>query len=411
MSFKRILTFFLVLAPALYCSAIVELGVDRFFKEDHVNTLKGKRVGVITNQTGVDTKLNTTIELFYKNQGKYELTALFAPEHGIDGKTHAFRPLEDGKKHKEVPIFNLFGKTKRPTKEMLSKVDVVVYDIQDVGSRAYTYTTTLFYTMEEAARYGKEVIVLDRPNPMGGVIVDGPMLEDSFRSFMGYINVPYCHGMTIGELALFFNKEYKVGCKLTVVPMKGWSRSMVYKDTGLSWIPTSPQIPEDDTPLYYATTGILGEFSIINIGVGYTLPFKVVGAPWIKAEHFAHVLNSQKIEGVTFHPFHYRPFFGSFKGLDCHGVKINITDVHKYKPLTVQYFIIGILKSLYPHIVSEKLNNLKLGQKKLFCQAMGNDVMIKMLVNEKYVSWKLIDFQKSDRESFIKKRSRYLLYN
>ena len=411
MSFKRILIFFLAALPAIYSNPKVELGIDCFFQEKYIDTLKGKRVGLITNHTGVDQKLNSTIELFYKNQGKYELTSLFAPEHGIDGCAYAYKPLQDGKKHKEIPIHNLFGNTKRPTKEMLQKIDIIVYDIQDVGSRAYTYTTTLFYTMEEAARFGKEVIVLDRPNPMTGIIVDGPMLEENFRSFMGYINIPYCHGMTIGELALYFNKEYKVGCKLTVVPMRGWQREMTFRDTGLSWIPTSPQIPEDDTPLYYATTGILGEFSLVNIGVGYTLPFKLIGAPWIKADHFAQVLNAQKIEGVTFHPFHYRPYFGSFKGLDCHGVKIQITDPKKYKPLTVQYFIIGILKSLYPQIVSEKLNNLRPIQKHNFCRAMGNDVMIKLLTNEKYVSWKLIDYQKTERETFLKKRTKYLLYN
>lgn len=411
MSFKSILIFFAVSLCSLHSSSKVELGIDRFFKENFSDTLKGKKVGLITNQTGVDSTLTTTIELLIKNQGKYELTAFFAPEHGIDGRVYAYRPLEDGKKHKEIPIFNLFGPTRRPTKEMLAKVDVLIYDIQDVGSRAYTYATTLYYAMEEAAKAGISIIVLDRPNPMGGIIVDGPMLEENFRSFLGYINVPYCHGMTIGELALFFNTEYKVGCKLTVIPMKGWQRNMTFEQTGLAWIPTSPQIPESDTPLYYATTGILGEFSLINIGVGYTLPFKVVGAPWINAEHFASVLNSQKIEGVNFVPFHYRPFFGSFKGLDCHGVKINITDVHKYKPLTVQYFIVGILKSLYPQIVTANLNNLKPGQKKLFCQAMGNDVMIKLLINEKYVSWKLIDFQKTERESFMKHRVKYLLYN
>jgi len=410
MWFKRILTFFTLSLLFLNAAPKVELGVDRFFSEKTFETLKGKRIGLITNQTGVNSQLTTTIDLFLKNQGQYNLTALFAPEHGIDGKTYAYKQAENGTKHKDIPIYNLYGSTKRPTAEMLSKIDVLVYDIQDVGSRAYTYTTTLFYAMEEAAKAGKSVIVLDRPNPMNGVIVDGPMLQENFRSYMGYINVPYCHGMTIGELALFFNKEYKIGTKLTVIPMKGWKREMVFSDTGLSWIPTSPQIPESDTPLYYATTGILGEFSLINIGVGYTLPFKVIGAPWINAEHFAHVLNSQKIEGVTFHPFHYRPFFGSFKGLDCHGVKIHITNPSVYKPLTVQYFIIGILKSLYPNTVAEKLNNLKLGQKKLFCQAWGNDVMIKMLINEKYVSWKLIDFQKKERETFILKRKKYLLY-
>jgi uncharacterized protein YbbC (DUF1343 family) len=192
--------------------------------------------------------------------------------------------------------------------------------------------------------------------------------------------------------------------------MKGWKREMSFEDTGLTWIPTSPQIPESDTPFYYASTGILGELSLVNIGVGYTLPFKLVGAPWIDAENFAKTLNSQNLPGVAFVPFHYRPFFGSFKGLDCHGVMIQVNSPHIYQPLTVQYFILGVLKSLYPKIVTEKLSNLTAGQKKLFNQAMGNESMMQLLLNEKYIAWKLVDFQKTDRELFLKRRANYLLY-
>ncbi|MBI3211451.1 MAG: DUF1343 domain-containing protein, partial [Simkania negevensis] len=174
-----------------------------------------------------------------------------------------------------------------------------------------------------------------------------------------YVNVPYCHGMTIGELARFFNEEYKVGCKLKVIPMKGWKRSMSFKDTGLGWIPTSPHIPEPDTPLFYASTGILGELSIVNIGVGYTLPFKLVGAPWIDAKMFAEKLNNQKLPGVYFSPFHYRPFYGSYKDEECHGALIQIRNPKIYRPLAVQYMIIGLLKSLYPEKVKHALSKVE----------------------------------------------------
>ncbi len=411
MVIKRFLSFFLIALGAMNGAPKIQLGSDCFFNEALDNSLKGKRVGIITNQTGVNGHLTHTIDLFLKNPNKYEVAALFAPEHGLDGKTYANRNLDNGASFKEIPIYNLYGATKRPTKEMLSKVDVLIYDIQDVGSRAYTFTTTLFYTMEEAAKAGVQVIVFDRPNPMGGIIVDGPMLEETSRSYLGYINVPYCHGMTIGELAIFFNEEYKVGCNLRIIPMKGWSRNMIFQDTGLSWIPTSPQIPEDDTPLYYATTGILGELSLVNIGVGYTLPFKLIGAPWINAEQFANSLNAQKNPGVVFHPFHYRPFFGSFKGLDCHGVKIQIIDPHEYQPLTTQFTLIGILKSLYPQIVAEKLSQLKPVQRECFNQVLGNKSMIDLIIQEKFVTWKLLQFQKAEREQFLKKRQKYLLYS
>jgi len=172
---------------------------------------------------------------------------------------------------------------------------------------------------------------------------------------LGYINVPYCHGMTVGELARFFNEEYKIRCNLHVIPMKGWKRHMTYQNTGLAWIPTSPYIPEPDTPFFYASTGILGSLGIVNIGIGYTLPFKVVGAPWIDADDFAAKLNAQKLPGVKFLPFHYQPYYGKFKGKHCEGVQIIITDPHRYRPLAVQYMLIGLLKSLYPSIFRESL--------------------------------------------------------
>jgi uncharacterized protein YbbC (DUF1343 family) len=241
-------------------------------------------------------------------------------------------------------------------------------------------------------------------------MVDGPMLEEKFRSFIGYINIPYCHGMTMGELALFFNTEYKVHCKLTVVPMKGWKREMTFKETGLAWIPTSPNIPEHDTPYFCATTGLLGELDLVNIGIGYTLPFKIVGAPWIHAEQFAAALNQQKIPGVTFTPIHYTPFYGSLKNIECHGVKIHITNLALYRPLIVQSFIIGLLKTLYPEKVTTKLKGLTEQKKDLFNKAHGSDAAYNFLLTEKFATWKLINHHKEERQSFLEKRNKYLIY-
>jgi uncharacterized protein YbbC (DUF1343 family) len=274
--------------------------------------------------------------------------------------------------------------------------------------RPYTYETTLYYMMEEAAKHNIEVIVLDRPNPINGVIVDGPMLEEKWRSFIGYINVPYCHGMTIGELAHFFNQEYQIGCKLKVIQMRGWEREMSFRDTGLHWIPPSPNVPEPDTPLFSSSTGSLGELHLLNIGVGFTLPFKIVGAPWIHADEFAEKLNGQKLPGVRFHPFHYRPFFGLYKGLDCQGVLIQVTDSKKYRPLAVQYLILGMLKSLYPKEVIKRLSEDS--GKDLFCKASGTEAVYEILMKEKYPAWKLIELHKSEREAFLEKRQKYLLY-
>ncbi|MBS0604839.1 MAG: DUF1343 domain-containing protein [Verrucomicrobia bacterium] len=391
-------------------AANVELGVDVFFNEGMVSELKGKRVGLITNQTGVDSKMQSTIDLFLASAPDVRLVALYAPEHGLNGQAYAFEEVQDKKGPSGVPVYSLHGKTRRPTPQMLQGVDVLVYDIQDIGSRSYTYTTTLFYVMEEAAKHGIPVIVLDRPNPINGLIVDGPMLQKKWRSFIGYLNVPYCHGMTIGELARYFNDKYQVGCKLRVVGMKGWKRSMSFVDTGLTWIPTSPYIPEADTPQFYATTGLLGELSLVNIGIGYTLPFKVIGAPWIKARQLADKLNEQKLPGVYFMPFHYRPFYGAHKGKDCQGVMIAVTDSKSYRPVSSQYMILGVLKNLYPKQVIARLNAIEASKKELFCKANGNDEMLALIKEEQYVAWKLILYQKEEREQFIKERKKYLLY-
>lgn len=367
-----------------------------------------KKVGLVTNHTGVDSSLRSTIDLFKEHAN---LVAIFSPEHGISGAAPASEKIEDGKAKNGIQVFSLHSETRRPTEEMLKGIDVLVYDIQEVGCRSYTYISTLFYVMEEAAKHNIPVVVLDRPNPLGGIVVDGPMLETKWRSFLGYINVPYCHGMTVGELALFFNGEYKVGCKLHVVSMKGWKRDMTFKDTGLSWIPTSPYIPEPDTPFYYASTGILGNLGVVNIGIGYTLPFKVVGAPWIQAEDFATRLNAQKLPGVTFLPFYYRPFYGKFKGKDCEGIKIVITDPHRYKPLAVQYMLIGILKSMYPVQFRTHLNHMKKEDHTSFCKVNGTSRIIDIIQKEQYVAWKLIGVDSAERQEFLELRKPYLLYD
>ncbi len=397
--------FFLFLLLSFSLWGQVSCGVDVFFEgETHLSLLKGKRVAILTNHTGVDSQMRSTLELFQKQAN---VTAIFSPEHGLKGQHYAWESVKHGDE-KGVVVYSLHGETRRPKPEMLKNIDVLVYDIQCTGVRAYTYSTTLYYTMEEAAKLGIEVIVLDRPNPINGVIVDGPMLEEKWRSFIGYVNVPYCHGMTIGELAQFFNAEYNVGCKLKVIPMKGWERSMSYRDTGLAWIPPSPNVPEPDTPLYCPSTGILGELHMLNIGIGFTLPFKVVGAPWVNGADFAEKLNGQKLPGVRFQPFHFRPFWGLYKGIDCEGVLIQITDAKIYKPLSVQYLLLGMLKSLYPKEFTARL--AEKASRDLFCKANGTEAVFEILQNEKYPAWKLIELHKNEREAFLEKRKKYLLY-
>lgn len=403
---RFLLLFFLPLF--LYCAPKIELGVDVFFAEE-TKAFEGKKIGLITNQTGVSSSLQSTLELFLERKDKLQIAAVFAPEHGLSGVFYAAEKI-DHSKSSGLTVYSLHGESRRPSEKMLQGIDVLIYDIQEIGIRPYTYATTLYYVMEEAAKKKIPVVILDRPNPMGGTVVDGPMLQEKMRSFLGYLNVPYCHGMTIGELAKFFNEEYQVGCDLKVISMRGWKRNMTFMDTGLNWIPTSPNIPEPDTPFYCASTGIIGELDIVSIGIGYTLPFKIVGAPWISGKEFADRLNGQKLPGVFFAPLAFRPFYGTYKGLDCEGIKIIITDYAKYRPLAVQYLILGLLKTLYPKEFTERLKGTSPLRTKLFSQVNGTEEIYQCLLNEKYIAWKLIEFQKEEREAFLQKREKYLLY-
>lgn len=378
--------------------------------DDYASLLKGKQIGLIVNHTAVSSGMASTVDIFKANASfrGYTLSALFAPEHGFTGSAYNSEAIAESSDPDGIPIYSLHGKTMRPTDEMLKRLDLLVYDIQDIGSRSYSYIATLFYAMEEAAQRGIPVVVLDRPNPINGLTVDGPLLDSQWRSTLGYINVPYCHGMTVGELARFFNKEYNVGCKLEVVPMKGWTRNMAFQDTGLAWIPTSPYIPEASTAFFYPTTGILGELQLVNIGIGYTLPFKVVGAPWIDAKAFAQNLNAQKFPGVHFEPFYYRPFYGRYAHENCQGVLIMITNPATFRPVCTQYLILGILKSLYPIRFQDALPAIK-ARKETICKVNGTEEVYRLIIEEKNIVWKLRNLHTKERNGFLNLRKKYLI--
>lgn len=406
-----LLWFFGPIAPAqAFGDSIVQVGADLLFTHEHLEKLKLKKIGLITNHTGVDGKMRSTLDNLkhYAPIANYKIEAIFAPEHGLTGSAYAYEEIHHSTQGDGITVYSLYGKTRRPTPAMLKNIDLLIYDIQDIGSRSYTYATTLFYVMEEAAKQGIEVMVLDRPNPLGGLTIDGPMLDEKLRSMVGYINVPYCHGMTIAELAQYFNGEYNIGCSLTIIPMKGWCRAMTFQDTGLPWIPTSPQIPEASTTFFYPTTGIIGELSLVNIGIGYTLPFKLIGAPWINAARLVKSLNAQKFPGVYFESFHYRPFYGKYAKEECHGALIIITDTKTFKPVSTQYLILGILKSLYPEKFNEALETVK-AKKELFHKVNGTKEIFQIMANDTYIVWNLRIFHEKERELFRKRRQRYLI--
>lgn len=391
-------------------AAKVKVGLDRLMEEPYAALLKGKKIGLITNHTAVNGKQQSSVTVLKTHAAAkgYKLIALFAPEHGITGAAYASEGVDQTKDADNLPIYSLYGKTRRPTDAMLKDINLLIFDIQDIGARSYTYITTMFHAMEEAAKHNIAFLVLDRPNPINGTTVDGPMLESKWRSSIGYINVPYCHGMTVGEIARFFNEEYKIGCKLDVVPMKGWKRQMTFQDTGLAWIPTSPYVPEPSTPFFYSTTGIIGELKLVNIGIGYTLPFKLIGAPWIKAPQFAKALNDQKFPGVHFEPFYYRPMYGRCAKEDCQGVLIMITNTQRFKPVSTQYLILGTLKNLYPKEFQAAIEKMK-KHKPTICTLNGTEEIYRLITEEKSITKKLCAVNEKEREAFLVKRQKYLI--
>lgn len=318
----------------------VTLGIERL--GEYAQLFAGKRVGLITNQTGVDSKLRSSEDILLEQT---DLTGIFVPEHGLFGAIAAGDDVE-GAEYKGVKVYSLYGATKRPTPAMLDTIDVMTVDIQDVGARHYTYISTMAYAMEECAKAGKKFVVFDRPNPLGGMI-EGPTLKKGQESFIGLYPVPLRHGMTIGEYARYINDTQKLGLDLTVIPMQGWQRWMYWQDTGLPWVGTSPQIPTAATALYYVTTGILGDTDL-SVGIGTTKPFYYVGAPFADKEELAAKLNGLQLPGVHFRPAAFIPAYGAFAGELCQGVELYITDAEAYRAAATGANILRCIEELYP---------------------------------------------------------------
>ena len=355
-SIKKFALAGLLLLASGFLRAQVFTGIDmleRYGFED----LAGKRVGLVTNPSGVDRYLRSTIDILFEAPN-VNLVALYGPEHGVRGDAYAGDHVSSGKDPKTgLPVHSLYGSTRKPTPEMLKGVDVMVYDIQDVGTRSYTFISTLGLVMRACAEQDIEVMVLDRPNPLGGLKVEGGCVEPGFFSFVSEFSIPYVYGLTVGELAGLINeeglncgvegKEKPLKCRLSVIPMRGWERSMLYKDTGLPWILPSPNIPSEASALGYPSAGIAGEFGYLNIGVGYTIPFQTFAAPWIDADKLKERLDSYDIPGTAFRTIHYKPISGKDQVLQ-HGVQFFYTDYEAATITLTQFYVMQALQELYP---------------------------------------------------------------
>lgn len=309
---------------------LVKNGIDCIEKYSYL--FEGKRLGLVSSPMGVDRNLRSTIDILNE---KFNLTALYSPEHGIRGNLQAGAAVDTYVDEATgITVYSLYGKNKKPSPEILENIDVLVIDLQEVGSRYYTFLYTMSYCMESCAENNKTVVVLDRPNVIGGEAVEGNILNMKFKSFVGMYPIPQRFGMTIGEMAQLFNKEFNINCDLKVVKLEGWCREAYFDDTDLLWINPSPNIPSVNTAVLYNGTGLF-EGTNISEGRGTTKPFEFIGAPWLDAYELADKMNKKSLEGVVFRPVYFEPAFSKHKGELCKGVQIHVKDKRKVRPIKI----------------------------------------------------------------------------
>ena len=382
------------------CAQEFRTGLEVLAAENFAR-LRGRRVAVLTNPTGVDRNLRSIVDLLASVPG-VELVAIFGPEHGIRGSTeagvkvqHAVHPTTG------APVYSLYGEIRRPTAEMLEGIEVLLYDLQDIGVRTYTYLATLVELMEAAAGRDLEIWVLDRPVPIGADRVEGPVLEAGRESFVGPHRVPLRHGLTAGEFARMANVERQIGARLLVVAMQGYERSMAYSETDLPWIAPSPNIPICDTALLYAGM-VLVEGTNLSEGRGTTRPFHLAGAPWIDGNRLARELNRADLEGVIFRGTYFTPTFSKYRGEACSGVEVHITDSRKIRPVATAVALLQAVRRLYPDQLAFHA--------KSFDRLAGGSRLRQAIENGTGLE-EILDGWKRELERYLQRRRRFLLYD
>lgn len=389
----------------------VQLGSEVLAGTDF-KILQGKRVGLITNPSGINGKRQSTIDLFRRAK-EVRLVALFAPEHGLDATIPAGKEFKDATDPRTgLPVFSLYGPgpTRKPTAKMLREIDVLVYDIQDTGCRSYTYISTMGLAMEACGEANVDFVVLDRPNPLGGERIEGPMVEDRFRTLVSRWDTPYVYGMTSGELAQMINGERWItrSCRLTIVRMSGWKRSMLWRDTGLPWVPTSPNVRHGNAPLYQVATGILGEIGGVNIGMGTEHPFECIAAPWLDGSKFCAWFNQQDLPGVRFELTQFRSPRGIFRGKTVSGARIVFANPRAAPLTAINFYALQAVKDLAGRdLFAEAVKANK--DFAMFDKVNGTDAVRKALqagkpAREIVASWR------PGEDQFRRRRQKYLLY-
>lgn len=392
--------------PSYTAPARTQTGID-VLEQEQFAPLRGQvgapapvgptRVGLITNQTGVDAQGKRTVDVLANAPG-VKLAALFSPEHGIEGKIDAPTIENSRDAATKLRVFSLYGETRRPTPEMLKGLDALVFDVQDAGVRFYTYVTTMAYCMEEAAKNHIPFFVLDRPDPLGGEVIEGPVLDRERTSFVGYFPMPVRYAMTLGELAQMFNAENKIGADLHVIAMKNWRRGETYDQTGLVWIPPSPNLRTVNEAFLYPGIEIL-QAAGVSVGRGTDTPFEILGAPWIRGGELADALNARKIPGVSFTAASFTPSEEPYKEKECEGVTINLTDRAVLRPMSTGLTIADALHRLYPQQFQVQKMLFLLGSQATVERLERGDALAQI-----EAGWA------SELEEFRRMRARYLLY-
>jgi uncharacterized protein YbbC (DUF1343 family) len=371
--------------------------------EHKLETIEGGSIGLITNSTGINENLEDNISLFCRHPDVH-LKAVFAPEHGLWGAVQDGISVSSFQyEGTSIPVYSLYGNNRKPTKEMLEGIDVLVFDIQDVGARFYTFISTMAMAMEVCAEFGLSFVVLDRPNPIGGLAVEGNILEPEFGSFVGYLPIPIRHGMTTGELARLLNDQSRVGTRLDVVSMTGWRRDMWFDDTGLHWVMPSPNMPTLTTATVYPGT-CLFEGTNVSEGRGTTRPFELIGAPWIDAPRLADELNGLSMAGVKFRPVCFIPTFAKYKGQSCGGVQVHVMDREKFAPVRVALNMIDTVRRIYPSEFQWRG-----GDRPFFDLLMGTDKVRKQLSSGRSVD-SIVNSWEDELLKLSESRRSHLLY-
>jgi len=387
----------------------VILGVEVIRKQNFA-PVKGQRVGLIVNPASLDSDFVPT-ETIFLNTNQVKLKALFGPQHGIRGETQDNMIEWEGFRDKKtgLPVYSLYGKAREPLPEMLEDIDCLIIDLPDVGTRYYTFIWTMALALKACSQYGKSCVILDRPNPINGLMLEGPMLDVRFSSFVGLYPLPVRHGMTMGEIALYLNQEFSFGCKLMVVPMEGWRREMWFDDTSLPWVMPSPNMPTLNTAMVYPGMCLL-EGTNISEGRGTTRPFEIFGKPGVDPYDLVKRLQREDLPGVKFRPLYFQPTFNKYQGELCGGAQLHITDRNAFLPVITGVAVIKTIYQLYPESFAWRLPPYEYEREKLPIDILAGTDKLRQQIESGCSLEAIAQSWQSGQEEFRKRRKPYLLY-